>query len=386
MTLYDARLNRLVDLLESIVTEVAATRVDAKAHDTQRRRIRDLQHAGLTDVRLGLRGQFDAATHGSPKGRHAKCLDRHPDLEGPERATKLQTPVAEIRVIGTPLRVLQVLRMDRERGLELAHILHHQASHLEGLEEPFVCVHGDRVRSLHALEQALAMLAKHREAAVRGVDVVPDALGFAVVRHGVQRVDCSGVGRTGVSAHGDRSKPGGTILIDHPGEVVHVQTKVLVALHLPHTLRSNPDDGRSAAQRSVALITHVDGGALRGTRIFPGHDEGIQTGGGPSAGEDSPGGLGGGDPVAEPIEHDHFQLAGSTSSEPRSLKNVVPGSHEVREHSRPSRRRGYEREEARMVDTPRHGQDLRRSALEHLLSASPLLWGILPHDELEFRA
>ena len=112
----------------------------------------------------------------------------------------------------------------REGVLEPAEILHQEASHLVGLEEPLVGVHPDRVGPFDPAQQLPAPLGDHCESAVRGVDMEPDVLRLAVVGQGLQGIDGPGAGRSGVCAHRDGMESRCPVLRYRPRQGLHVQT------------------------------------------------------------------------------------------------------------------------------------------------------------------
>ena len=139
-------------------------------------------------------------------------------------------------------------------------------------------VHTDGIGALHAAEEFLAPLGDGREAAIGGVDVQPDTLLLAEIRHLFERVDGPRAGRAGVGAHRDGVKPRRAVLIHGARERFHVQAEAFIAREQPDTLGPNPDDLRRANVRAVALIAHIGGGALGMARRFARRDEGVEAG------------------------------------------------------------------------------------------------------------
>ncbi len=181
---------------------------------------------------------------------------------------------------------------NRERLLERACVLHQKAARLVGLEEPFVRVQTDRIGALDPAQEFLAFLGHSRKAAICGVDMQPDVLRLAVVRHRLERVDGPGAGRSGVGAHRDGIEPGGAILGHRSRQRIHVQAETIIARKQPYALGPNTDDPGRTDVRTVALVAHVHGRPLGMTRALPSRDEGIDAGCRAAAREKSAGALG----------------------------------------------------------------------------------------------
>ena len=328
----------LVDLVQHLLVEVGLRGPDPEADDPQGRGIHDLQVRTRPDVALGPGRKLHPPGDGASEGGHPESLDRHPDLQGADRAAQLQAAVREVRVIGAPYRVLKDIVLDRESALQGTQFLHHEDARLIGLEEPLVGVEPDRIGALDPAQQPLAFLRHHGETPVRGVHVQPDSFGLAEVGHRFEGVDLPGAGRPGVGAYRDGVESGPAVVGDGAREGRHVQAEASVGGNHADALRADADDPRRADVGAVALVAHVHGRALGVAGLFPGGDEGVEAGRRAPAREESARGLRVADPAPDPVEDDQLQLTRTAGGQPGALVDVVPGGHEVGQHSRPGGR------------------------------------------------
>ena len=162
-------------------------------------------------------------------------------------------------------------------------------------------------------------------------------LGLAEVGHRAQRIDGTRVRRTRIATDRDRREAGRAVFSNHGSKRIHIESVPIVTRHLPHPFGPDPDDRGGTTERRVTLVGHVHRGAVRGTRRLACGDERIEARRGSAAREQPAAGLGIAEPVAKPVDHDDFQLAGAGCSEPRALKDVVPGCHVVRQDAWPRR-------------------------------------------------
>ena len=198
---------------------------------------------------------------------------------------------------------------NRECVLERAYILHQKAARLVRLEEPFVRIQPDGIGAFDPAQELLAALGHHREAAVRGVDVQPDALRLAVVRHGFERIDGPRAARSGVGTHRDGIESRGPVLCHGARERIHVQAEASVVHNQANALRPNADDPGRADESAMALVAHVHGGALGVARRFPGRRQGVDAGRRPSARQKPARALRIAEPAPQPVDDHQLELA-----------------------------------------------------------------------------
>ena len=196
-------------------------------------------------------------------------------------------------------------------------------------------VHPDGIGALHALQEILALVGDGREAAVGGVDVQPDPLRLAEIRHLPERVDRPRAHRAGVGAHRDGVKPRRSVLGHGALEFSHVQTEVFVTREEPYPLGLDADDPRRADVRAVALVAHVDARAIGMTRRFARRDESVQARRRTAAREKTARAFGIADPAPEPVDDDEFELARAARDQPGALVDGVACGHEVGQHAGP---------------------------------------------------
>ncbi len=338
----------------------------------------------LANVLLGPGGQFHTLRDGPPERGHPEGLHRHPDFQGPEGAAQLQAAIRDVRVVRAPYRILEDVVVNPERALERACVLHQKTARLVGLEEPLVRVHSNRIGALHAAQEFLAPFGHDRKAAVGGVDMQPDSLRLAEIRHRLERVDRSRADRAGVSAYRDGIEPRRAIFGHGAHEGYHFQAKISVAREQPDALGPNTDDPRRADVRAVALVAHIDCRALGMARAFTRRDEGVQAGRRASAREKPARTLGIADPATQPVDDDQFDLTRAARHEPGGRVDVEARGQEVGQHPGPGRRRGYEPEGAGVVQAQREREDIARGPLENLRGRAALLGRSLQQLFLEF--
>ena len=222
----------------------------------------------LSDAGLAISSWSDSRTYAS--ARCASSIPRetalrnasipkvwigHPHLQRAEGATQLEAAIPEVRVLPTPLRVLQVFGTDRERLFQRPHVLHHQAAGLEGLEEPLVGVHRDGVGPLDTGEERGALPRTGWRIHRRPPSTMqPDLLGLTEVRQLFDGIDGPRVRRARVSADRDRVQAFGAVLAATiVTERVDVDTEAAVRRDLTNPLGPDADDGGGPAQTRCAL-------------------------------------------------------------------------------------------------------------------------------------
>ena len=326
---------------------------------------------------LGPSGQFHPVRHGPPERGHPEGLDRHPDLQGPKRAAQLQAAIRDVRMVRAPYRVLEDVVPHGERALKRAYVLHQQAARLVRLEEPFVRVKPDGIGALDPAQEFLSLLGHHGEAAVRRVDVQPDAFRLAVVRHRFKRIDGPRAARSGVGAHRDGVEPRRAVLGHGACERLHVQAETPVACNPADALRPNANDLGRADLRTVTLVAHVHGRALGMARRFPCRHERVEAGSRPSARQQPTRALRIADPAPDPVDDDQLKLAWAARRQLGALVHLMSGGHEVREHPGPRRRRRDKRDKPGMIVPRRDREDFASGSLENLLRRPAVLRRIL---------
>ena len=318
-----------------------------------------------------------------PEGGHPEGLDRHPDLQGAETAARLQVAVHEVRVVGAPDGVLQDVRPDRKGVFERADVLHEEATGFIALEEPLVRVQFDRIRPFDAVQEPPSVFGQNREPAVRGIHMEPETFRGAVVGQLGERIHGSDAWGSRVCGDQDRVQPRGPILPHRRPERLHVQTPKSVARERTHALGAHAHDARRPGNRTVGLIAQVDDGTLGISGGLAGRDEGVQGGGGPTAGEDAAGALRVPEPAPEPLHHHQFELARAAGDQPVDRVDVVSGGEKVGEHPGPGRGRGNEGEAARVVEAGCEPKDFPPGPLEHVARGLPVLGRVLQQQPLQ---
>jgi hypothetical protein len=109
-------------------------------------------------------------------------------------------------VVGCTRRIAAaavILGSVRERALEDGAVPHEQTADVERLEEPLVRIDRERVRALEGRHERGESRGQPRRAAVRRVDVEPDAFGLGEVGEVAERVDRSRVRRAGGADDGE---------------------------------------------------------------------------------------------------------------------------------------------------------------------------------------
>ena len=238
-------------------------------------------------------------------------------------------------------------------------------------------VQADRVGALDSGEEPGALPAERGETTVGGVDMQPDVLRLAEIRHLLERVDRSGARRPGVGADRHGLEPRGAILGDRARQSLHVQTVLPVGRDHADALPPDADDHRGTRLRTVALVAHVDGRALRIAGRFPGSDEGVHAGGGAAAGQQTPGTLRVTEPAPEPVQDDELDLARTARDQPGAGVHVPGGGQEIRDDPRPGRLRRNEPETAGMVQAGRHREDVVYGPPQDLLGRAAIFWRLL---------
>ena len=252
-----------------------------------------------------------------------------------------------------------------------------QASDLVGLEEPLVRVDADRVGALDAAQPPGSRLGDRREAAVRRVDVQPDALRGAVVGDRVQRVDGAGAGGAGVGAYRDGRAARGAVGLDGGSERGRIEAEVVAGRQHTNGVGADADDARGAGLGAVALVAHVDGGPSRVPRCLSCRHEGVEGGGRAAARQHAARGLGISQPAPEPVDDDRLELARTARGQPSGRVDVEAGHEIVGQDARPRRLRRHETEGPGMIEPHRRRQDVAHGAVYHLAGRPAGLGGIL---------
>ena len=158
-----------------------------------------------------MQGHVERAVDRGAERIDAEVLEREPDLQSPGRAAELNPAVGEVDVTALDRGVPQIVGHDLECLAEAGALTHEEASGLVGLVKPLVRVERDRVGRLDPAEPLPATLGEHREAAVRGVDMEPDATLRADGGNLLQRIDRARIGRTRIRDDEERPTPRGSI-------------------------------------------------------------------------------------------------------------------------------------------------------------------------------
>ena len=211
----------------------------------------------------------------------------------------------------------------------------------------------------------------------------PETLHLAEVGHRFETVDGAGACRAGIGGDRDGRKAGVTVFGHGPGERVHVQAEVRIARDHANALPADADDHRRAGEGAVALVAHINGGALRMACRLARRNECIDTCCRATAGEESASTLRIAEPTPEPVDNDQFQLARTTRDQPGALIDVVTGGHEVGDHAGPGGRRRDKPEAARVVEAHRERENVARNAFDHLVGRSAILGRILQQPVFE---
>ena len=153
----------------------------------------------------------------------------------------------------------------------------------------------------------------------------------------------------------------------------------------PNRLRTYTDDRRSADQRCVALVAHIHRWLHWSSSSFTCCHEAIETCSRASAREKTSSSLWISYPTSEPIHHYDLEHTWSARAQPRSLKDVMPSSHEISQDSWPSWRRGHKSEKARVVYSPCDRKNLMSRTFDNLLCRPTFLRRFLAHNRFKFR-
>ena len=303
-----------------------------------------------------------------PERVEPEGLDRQPDLERAPAARELEPEVGEVDLAVLDLGVLEVVGHDLERAAQQPSVAHEEAAALHRLVEPLVRVERDRVRRLDAGQRRAAALGEHREPAVRGVDVQPHAVAAADVGQRAERIDGTGVGRTGGDRREQRRAALGDVDLDRPLEPPRVEPPVRACGEHTQLLGPEAEQARRARQRRVRLVGHVGDDALvhrAEQRLARARERGHV--GRRAAAEQDPRRVGRiAEPVLEPVEHGQLDLTRPRRLHPRADVDVERAGDEVAERARKRLARRHEREEPRMVGAVHVREHVGRQAPEHV--------------------
>ena len=211
----------------------------------------------------------------------------------------------------------------------------------------------------------------------KAVDVEPDALRLAEIGDGFQRIDGPGAAGSGVGAHRDGMESRGPVFGHGASQRFHVQAETFVDGQQPHVLLLYAGDPGGADLGTVALVAHVDRGALGVAGGFPGRDEGVHAGRRAPARQKPSGALRVANPTLQPVDDHQLDSARTAGHQPGALVEVVPGGHEVGQHTWPGRRRRDECETTRVVQACREREHLACDPPHHLRRRPAVLGRIL---------
>ena len=189
-------------------------------------------------------------------------------------------------MVRPPHGVLKDIGADSKGVLESVLVLNQRAAGFVRLKEPLVRVQPDRISAFNPAQELSAPLRHDGEAAICGVDMQPEILRRAKVGHRLETVDGAGACRAGVCGDRDGREAGVAVVGHGAGQRAHVQAEVRVARDHANALAADADDHRRTGEGAVALIAHVDGGALGMACRLARRDEGVDTGDGAAAGEE----------------------------------------------------------------------------------------------------
>ena len=211
----------------------------------------------------------------------------------------------------------------------------------------------------------------------KAVDVEPDALRFAEIGDGFQRIDGPGAAGSGVGAHRDGMESRGPVFGHGASQRFYIKTVAFVRGQQPHVLLLYAGDPGGADLGTVTLVAHVNGGAVRVASGFPGRDEGVHAGRRAPARQKPSGALRVANPTLQPVDDHQLDGARPAGHQPGALVEVVPGGHEVGQHTRPGRRRRDECEAPRVVQACREREHLACDPLDNLGGRPAVLGRIL---------
>ena len=122
----------------------------------------------------------------------------------------------------------EILGHDRERAAEHLRSPGPEHAAVDRREEPLVRVHHDRVGALGAVEHPAQLRRDRGRAAVRRVDVEPEAVLLADAGDRGDRIDARRRRRARGGDHRERPDPGGDVLVDRLAQRDRVHAEALV--------------------------------------------------------------------------------------------------------------------------------------------------------------
>ena len=205
----------------------------------------------------------------------------------------------------------------------------------------------------------------------------PDALRLAEIGDGFQRIDGPGAAGSGVGAHRDGMESRGPVFGHGASQRFYIKTVAFVRGQQPRMLLLDAGDPGGADLGTVALVAHIDRGALGVAGGFPCRDEGVHAGRRAPARQKPSGALRVANPTLQPVDDHQLDSARTARHHPGALVEVVPGGHEVGQHTWPGRRRRDECETTRVVQACREREHLACDPPHHLRRRPAVLGRIL---------
>ena len=188
---------------------------EPERHDAELWGPAHLEQRIVHEARMDHLGQVELLVEGLAEGRDPVQDEREPHTETSNTPGELGRQITVVRQIAGGRQVLEVGRALEVRVAEGVAVADHQSARPVREEEPLVRIERDAVGSLDPDEPLAAAFGEPEEAAVRGVDVDPQALAPGDVGDRGQRVDRPGVGGACCGADQERTPASGAILVDH---------------------------------------------------------------------------------------------------------------------------------------------------------------------------
>ena len=140
----------------------------------------------------------------------------------------------------------------------MAPVADQQPADVVGLEEPLVRVDGHRVRAIEVRDATGVARRQPGAAAVRRVDVEPQAVRRGDVRQLADGVDRAGVRRAGDRRDRERRQAGGQVARDGLGDGRAAQPERVVGRHDHEGVAREPEEVERPRDREVRLVAGVD--------------------------------------------------------------------------------------------------------------------------------
>jgi hypothetical protein len=217
-----------------------------------------LETRHLVDLSGELVREGDMLANQGPKPFEPIAPNHKPQLQGPEPASQLDTPVAVVHNLGV-LSGPQILRSHLEGAEQRLAVAHEIGATIEVHQHPFMRIEYEAVRLLDAVEEMAQLRNDGGRPGVGRVNVEPDSMPPADFAYSSNGVDCGGGSSPHGGYHTGRDQARFPVGRDHPVQRIRHHGIRLIDRHPAELLQPVPRELDAFVDRRVRFAGCIDG-------------------------------------------------------------------------------------------------------------------------------